>query len=83
MSIRLCHILGTEPPPASASDEGFRAWRAQVHERVGIAIGEIRRDDEPARRQSARQLADLPDRERSWGQDATIKTGGRGNKRPR
>jgi hypothetical protein len=29
------------------------------------------------------QLADLPDRERIWSRDATIKTGGRGSKRPR
>jgi hypothetical protein len=74
-------ILDTEPPPASASDEEFRAWRAQVRERVGIAIGENRREDEPDRKQIARQLADLPDRERIWGRDATIETGGRGNKR--
>ena len=75
-------ILDTEPPPASASDKEFRAWRAQVRERVGIAIGEIRREDEPDRKQIARQLADLPDRERIWGRDATIETGGRGSKRP-
>ena len=37
-------------------------------------IGEIRRDDEPDRKQIARQLADLPDRERIWGRDATIET---------
>ena len=48
-----------------------------------LAIGEIRRDDEPDRKQIARQLADLPDRERIWGRDATIETGGRSNKRPR
>jgi hypothetical protein len=77
------HILDTEPPPASASDEEFRAWRAQVRERAGIAIGEIRREDEPDRRQIARQLADLPERERIWGRDAGIKAGGHNNKRPR
>ena len=75
-------ILDTEPPPASASDEEFRAWRAQVRERVGIAIGEIRREDEPDRNQIARQLADLPDRERIWGQDATTETAGRRSRRP-
>jgi hypothetical protein len=75
-------ILDTEPPPASASDEESRAWRAQVRERVGIAIGEIRREDEPDRKQIARQLADLPDRERIWGQDATTKTAGRRSRRP-
>ena len=76
-------ILDTEPPPASASDDQFRAWRAHVRERVGTAIGEIRRDDEPDRKQIARQLADLPDRERIWGRDATIETKGRSNKSPR
>jgi len=75
-------ILDTEPPPASASDTEFRAWRAQVRERVGIAIGENRREDEPDRRRIAGQLADLPDRERIWGRDATIETAGRGGKRP-
>jgi hypothetical protein len=75
-------ILDTEPPPASASDTEFRAWRAQVRERVGIAIGENRREDEPDRKQIARQLADLPDREHVWGRASTIETGGRGNKRP-
>jgi hypothetical protein len=76
-------LLDTQPPAASASDEEFRAWRAQVRERVGIAIGEIRREDEPDRKQIARQLADLPDRERIWGRDATIETRDRSNKRPR
>ena len=76
-------ILGTEPPSASASDEEFRAWRADVREHAGTAIGEIRRDVEPDRKQIARQLASLPDRERIWGRDAGTKAGGRGNKRPR
>ena len=76
-------ILDTEPPPASAPDNEFRTWRAQVRERVGIAIGENRREDEPDRRQIARQLADLPDRERIWGRDATIEIEGHGNKRTR
>src|SRR5256886_3875753 len=68
--------LDTEPPPVSASDDEFRTWRAHVRERVGTAIGEIRRDDEPDRKQIARQLADLPDRERIWGRNATTETGG-------
>ena len=76
-------ILDTEPPPASASDDKFRAWRAHVRDRVGTAIGEIRRDDEPDRKQIARQLADLPDRERIWGRDATTDAEGRSSKRPR
>jgi hypothetical protein len=76
-------ILDTEPPSASVSDDEFGAWRTNVRERVGTAIGEIRRDDEPERKQIARQLADLPDRERIWGRDTGTKARGRGNKHPR
>jgi hypothetical protein len=75
-------ILDAEPPPASVSDEEFREWRAHVRERATTAIGEVRREDEPDRKQIARQLADLPDRERVWGRDASTKAGGRGSKRP-
>ena len=71
-------ILDTEPPSASVSEEAFRAWRTQVRDRAGTAIGEIRRDDEPERKQIARKLADLPDRERLWGPETDIKAGGRG-----
>ena len=74
-------ILDAEPPPASASDEEFRTWRTQVRERAGTVIGEIRRDDEPDRKQIARQFAELPARQRVWGRNAGIKAGGRGNKR--
>jgi hypothetical protein len=63
-------ILDTEPPSATASDDEFWAWRTRVRERAGTLIGEIRRDDEPARKQLARQLAGLPDRERVWGRNA-------------
>jgi hypothetical protein len=42
-----------------------------------------RREDEPDRKQIARQLADLPDRERIWGRDATIETRVGGSKRSR
>jgi hypothetical protein len=76
-------ILDTKPPSASVSDDEFGAWRTQVREHAGTAIGEIRRDDEPDRKQIARQLADLPDRERIWGRDAGTKAGGHNNKRPR
>jgi len=68
--------LDTEPPSASASDGEFRTWRAHVRDRVGSAIGEVRRDDEPDRKQLARQLADLPDRERVWGRNAGTKAKG-------
>jgi hypothetical protein len=73
-------ILDTEPPSASAADDEFRAWRADVRERATTLIGEVRSDDEPDRKQIARQLAGQPDRERVWGRDAGIKAGGR--KRP-
>jgi hypothetical protein len=47
--------------------------RAEVRERAGTAIGEIRREDEPDRKEIARQLAGLPGRDQIWGQDAGIK----------
>src|SRR6266436_2888390 len=52
-------ILNTEPLSASASDTEFRTWRTDVRERAGALIGEIRREDEPERKQIARQLASL------------------------
>jgi len=66
-------ILDTEPPPASTSDKEFSTWRADVREHAGTAIGEIRREEEPDRKQIARQLAGLPGRDRIWGRDAGIK----------
>lgn len=66
-------ILDTEPPLASAPDDEFRAWRANVRDLVTTLIGEIRRDDEPERKQIARKLAGLSDRERIWGQETTTK----------
>ncbi len=76
-------ILHTEPPSASASDDEFRAWRANIRERAGALIGEVRGDDELDRKQIARQLADLSDRERIWGRNAGIKAGARGKQAPR
>jgi hypothetical protein len=76
-------ILGAEPPPASASADEFTAWRTGARERAGTLIGEIRRDDEPHRKEIARQFADLDDRERIWGQDAAVKAGERNSKRSR
>jgi hypothetical protein len=73
-------ILETEPPSASVSDEEFGKWRAQVRERAGLLIGEIRREDEPDRKQIARQLAGQSDRERIWGQDAGTKSAGHTDK---
>lgn len=72
-------ILDTQPPPISATNDEFGAWRTHVREQAGTLIGEIRREDEPDRKQIARQLADLPDRERIWGQDVGAKTSDRNN----
>ena len=72
-------ILGDEPPSASASADEFTAWRTGTRERAGTLIGEIRRDDEPHRK----EIAHLPDRERAWSQDAAIKAANRGQKRTR
>jgi hypothetical protein len=74
-------ILDTEPLPASASDTEFRTWRTNVRERAGALIGENRRDDEPDRKQIARQLAGLTDRERIWGHAAGFKAKGDVDKR--
>jgi hypothetical protein len=76
-------ILDIEPPPVSASADEVTAWRDSTRERAGTLIGEIRRDDEPHRKQIARQLADLNDRERIWGRDPGTKPGTRGHKRTR
>ena len=42
-----------------------------------------RRNDEPHRKQIARQLASLPQGERVWGRDRNHRDKGRTNKRPR
>ena len=68
-------ILGTEPPPVSASADEISAWRERVRDHAGALIGEIRRDDEPHRKQMARQLADLPERDRIWGVDTDPRPG--------
>jgi hypothetical protein len=75
-------ILDTEPPSASASDDEFRTWRTHVRERTTTLIGEVRGDDEPDRKQIARLLADLSDRESVWGRNTGAKAGSRSNKRP-
>jgi hypothetical protein len=76
-------VLGTEPPPVSASADEISAWRAQVRDEVMTRIGEVRRDDELHRKQIARQLADLPERDRIWGQDKPSQPVGRGKKQTR
>ena len=76
-------ILGTEPPPASATADETSEWRARVREQASTLIGEIRRDDEPERKQIARQLAPLPDGDRLWGQAKGVQPRERGKKRAR
>jgi hypothetical protein len=61
-------LLDTEPLPATAATNEIGPWRARIRTQVGDLIGEIRRNDEPRRKQIARQLADLPERDRIWGQ---------------
>jgi hypothetical protein len=74
-------ILGINPPAATASLDEISAWRAQVREHARTLIAEIRRDDEPNRAQIARHLANLPERDRVWGQEPDRRHGGRGKKR--
>jgi hypothetical protein len=63
-------ILDAQPLSASASDEEFGTWRTRVRDRAGTLIGENRREDEPDRKQAARQHAGLADHERVWGRTA-------------
>jgi len=60
-------VLGTEPPPVTATEDENVAWRGRVREHAATLIGEIRRDDEPSRKHLARDLAALPDDARIWG----------------
>jgi hypothetical protein len=77
-------ILNIEPPSVSATADEFTAWRISTRAHAGTLIGELRRDDEPERKQIARQLADLNDRERIWGRDPGISSArNRGQKRTR
>jgi len=62
-------VLGTEPPPVSASADEISTWRAQIRNDVEARIGEIRSSDEPHRSQIARQLADLSEYDRVWGKE--------------
>lgn len=73
-------ILGTEPPPVSASADEISAWRERVRDHAGNLIGEIRRDDEPNRKQIARQLASMPENARIWGKDREPQPGQRRKK---
>jgi hypothetical protein len=75
-------ILDTEPLSATASDGQFRTWRTDVRERAGALIGENRREDEPDRKQIARQLASRTDREQIWGRTAATNAKGSESKRP-
>jgi hypothetical protein len=74
-------ILGTEPPPVSTSAEETSAWRTRLREHASNLIGEIRRDDEPHRKQIARQLANLPEQDRIWGHGKNPQPRQRSNKR--
>jgi hypothetical protein len=60
-------VLGTEPPPVTATEDESAAWRDRVRDHAATLIGEIRRDDEPSRKRLARELALLPEDTRIWG----------------
>jgi hypothetical protein len=74
-------ILGTEPLPVAASADETSAWRTRVREHASNLIGEIRRHDEPHRKQIARQLASLSERDRIWGHDKNPQPRERSKKR--
>jgi hypothetical protein len=76
-------ILATEPLPVSASADEISAWRTRVREHASNLIGEIRRHDEPHRKQIARQFANLPEDDRIWGHDKNPQPAGRSDKRAR
>jgi hypothetical protein len=63
-------VLGTGPPPVSATADEAASWRDRVRDHASALIGEIRRDDEPHRKRLARELATLPDHARIWGAPA-------------
>jgi hypothetical protein len=61
-------ILDIQPLPASTDTDTASAWRSRVRQRASELIGEIRAQDDPHRREIADRLADLPERDRTWGQ---------------
>ena len=61
--------LQIEPRSVSASPEAIAEWREKVREQVEAAIAEIRRHDEPERKQIAATLASLPAAAQLWGVD--------------
>jgi hypothetical protein len=76
-------ILGTEPPPVSASSRELSAWRGRVREHASDLIAEIRRNNDSERRQIARQLVGLSEHERTWGREAAAKAADGSSKRAR
>jgi hypothetical protein len=68
-------VLGTEPPPVTATEDENATWRHRVRDHASTLIGEIRREDEPRRKHLARELATLPDHARIWGWPQTRTTG--------
>lgn len=60
-------ILGIEPLSVSASNADRRAWRLHVRDEADKLIGEIRSEDDPARREIAQRLLSLPEHQQIWG----------------
>jgi hypothetical protein len=65
-------VLHIDPPAVSASADEISSWRSKVRTSVSALVGEIRRDDEPRRKQIADQLASLPEQDRLWGRDTGL-----------
>jgi hypothetical protein len=61
-------LLGLTPPPATATRAQRAQWRRHARERAAAEIRQLRRDDDQARAQIARELACLPAADRLWGQ---------------
>lgn len=60
-------LLEFEPLPPSADPDQALQWRLKVRAIANERIGEIRRDDDPARKRAADRLSALPERDRTWG----------------
>jgi hypothetical protein len=85
VNVGLAELAGGVPGAevvAPARSTGFRSATMSRMSHPARLRPVRSRDDEPDRKQIARQLAGLADRERVWGRDAGIKTGDRSNKRP-
>lgn len=63
-------ILKIEPPAAGSGPRQALDWRLAVKAEARARVGQIRRDDDPAREKAAARLAALPEQDRAWGRAA-------------